>query len=491
MNFAVATNSGVARTSTLTIAGQTFTITQAANASCTYALTPTNCSFDQSGGSGNVNVTAAAGCTWTASSNAAWISLQTGSESGTGNGSFGYAGAVNTSSAARSGTITVGGQTFTSTQSGAGAAACVDVAISSSPLASAGSTLTVPITVSDVTGKGALSFDATITFDPTILRLQNTPIDRIGTLSSAMTVTANATTGRLRLSAFGTAALSGSGTLLKLTFNVIGAGTTTNLTWQKFVLNEDSLSPASLTNGNVVVPPAATSVSGATYLGPELAAESIVSAFGVELATGEMGATLPLPTTLAGTTVRIKDSAGGERLAPLFYVGPFQVNYLLPIGTAPGLATVTITNGVGKVSAGTVTIIPVVPGLFTANQDGAGVPAGFAIRVKPSGEQVRESLSRLEGNKQVPAPIDLGPEGEVLILELYGTGIRGRSSQAAVSATIDGVAAGIEYADRQPGFVGLDQVNLRVPRSLLGRGEVDLVLTVEGKAANTVRISIK
>jgi hypothetical protein len=37
----------------------------------------------------------------------------------------------------------------------------------------------------------------------------------------------------------------------------------------------------------------------------------------------------------------------------------------------------------------------------------------------------------------------------------------------------------------------LDQVNIRVPRSLRGRGEVDLVLTVEGKMANPVRINVR
>ena len=357
-----------------------------------------------------------------------------------------------------------------------------------------GTTITIPVNVGDLSGMNVIAYDFDLTFDPNLLQPATTPYDAAGTLSSAMTVTANATTGRLRVSAFGTSALSGSGTLLKLTFNVIGAGATAGLTWQKFALNEDTLAPTALTNGSVAVPPAATTVSAATYRGPELAAESIVSAFGVDLATSAMGAeSLPLPTTLAGTTVRVKDSAGVERLAPLFYVAPLQVNYLIPVGTATGTATVTITNSVGKVSAGTAEIIGVAPGLFTANQDGTGAPAGFAIRVKPNGDQSRAPLSRLDSatGRQVPALLDLGPEGEVIILELYGTGIRGRSAQSAVSASIGGVAAGIEYADKQPGFFGLDQVNLRVPRSLIGRGEVDLVLTVEGKPANTVKLQIK
>lgn len=239
---------------------------------------------------------------------------------------------------------------------------------------------------------------------------------------------------------------------------------------------------------------AATTVSAAHYKGPELAAESIVSAFGSALATGTALATsLPLPTELAGTTVNVRDSAGVARLAPLFYVGPQQINYLIPLGTALGAATITITSSDGTASTGTAEIVKVVPGFFTASQDGTGAPAGFAIRVKPNDEQSREPLARLDAmtGKHVPVPIDLGPAGEAIILELYGTGLRGRSAQSAVSATIGGVAAGIEYADRQPGYLGLDQVNIRVPRSLLGRGAVDLALTVEGKQANLVRLQIK
>lgn len=47
------------------------------------------------------------------------------------------------------------------------------------------------------------------------------------------------------------------------------------------------------------------------------------------------------------------------------------------------------------------------------------------------------------------------------------------------------------YAGPQGGFVGLDQLNLRLPGALIGRGEVDLVLTVDGKTANTTRIVIR
>ena len=47
------------------------------------------------------------------------------------------------------------------------------------------------------------------------------------------------------------------------------------------------------------------------------------------------------------------------------------------------------------------------------------------------------------------------------------------------------------YVGAQGDMIGLDQVNVALPRTLIGRGEVDLVLTVEGKAAYTVRINFK
>jgi hypothetical protein len=118
INYAVAANSSSSsRTGTLTIAGQTFTVTQAGVA-CSYAISPTsNPSVVAGGGTGTVTVTAQTGCTWSSTSNAAWITFS-GSSSGSGNGSVGYSVASNTSSSSRTGTLTIAGQTFTVTQAG-------------------------------------------------------------------------------------------------------------------------------------------------------------------------------------------------------------------------------------------------------------------------------------------------------------------------------------------------------------------------------------
>ena len=87
-------------------------------------------------------------------------------------------------------------------------------------------------------------------------------------------------------------------------------------------------------------------------------------------------------------------------------------------------------------------------------------------------------------------PLDLAPDAQVY-LELYGTGIHRRSSLANVSATIGGVSTEVLFAGPQGQFPGLDQVNVALPQNLQKHGEQDLVLTVDGQAANTVRVNVK
>jgi uncharacterized protein (TIGR03437 family) len=240
---------------------------------------------------------------------------------------------------------------------------------------------------------------------------------------------------------------------------------------------------------------ALASVSAASFLGNALAPESILAAFGTGLASAtQVATTTPLPTTLAGVTLRVRDGNGAERLAPLFFVAPTQINYLLPLGTANGAASVTVSNGDSVVALGTINVAALAPGLFSANADGQGVAAGVALRVKADGSQSFEPLAEFNQaqNRFVPRPIDLGPATDQVFLILFGTAIRGRSNLAAVTCTIGGESVPLTYAGAQGDLVGLDQVNAgALPRSLAMRGEVDLVLTADGRTANTVRVSFR
>ncbi|MGH9846054.1 MAG: hypothetical protein ACREEM_45720, partial [Blastocatellia bacterium] len=237
------------------------------------------------------------------------------------------------------------------------------------------------------------------------------------------------------------------------------------------------------------------SVSAASFLMTAgLAAEEIAAAFGTNLASATVSATtLPLPTALAGTTVRVRDNLGIERLAPLFFVSGEQINYLVPSGTANGIATVTVTNAAGEVSTGTVLISNVAPSLFAANANGMGVAAAVVFRRNAAGQDSYEPVARLDPatNRFVAVPIDLGPAGDQVFLIPFGTGFRRLSGLSNASATIGGVNAPVIFAGAVPGLLGLDQVNLRIDRSLAGRGEVDVLLIIDGRTTNAVRVATR
>ncbi len=453
-----------------------------------------------------------------------------------------------------------------------------------------GATVTLPITVGDLTGRGVIAWDLDLVFDPMVLTPADPPVDATGTLSSSMTITPNATAGRLRISAFGTESLTGSGTLLRLRFNVNGSsGNGSDLTWQMFQFNEGSpastttngrvtvvdaltvsLTPAEQTIGlgtsgtiaatisaqmpfdigvtlassnqaiagvpaMVVIPagqtmadigvngagaggpvdvtatlPAAlggasatakvtvirvvTGVSAASYLFDELASESIIASFGTEMATAtEVATVIPLPTSLAGTQVEVKDSAGIARLSSLFFVSPTQVNFQIPAGTVTGSAQLKVTSGDGKISNGTMQIATVAPGLFSANASGQGVAAAVALRVKPNGQQIYEACAEWDPGKLqfVPKPIDMTQEGDQIYLILYGTGLRFRSDLAAVKLFLGDLMTGVLYAGDQGDFVGLDQINVLIPPELTARGDIVIRIEVDGKPSNLLMINLK
>jgi uncharacterized protein (TIGR03437 family) len=88
-------------------------------------------------------------------------------------------------------------------------------------------------------------------------------------------------------------------------------------------------------------------------------------------------------------------------------------------------------------------------------------------------------------------PIDLGAENEQVFLILYGTGFRHQRDLATLTVKLGDVETGALYAGPQGGYEGLDQLNLRIPRSLAGRGEVDVMLNVDGREANRVKVHVK
>ncbi len=240
-------------------------------------------------------------------------------------------------------------------------------------------------------------------------------------------------------------------------------------------------------------------VSAASFESGAVAPDNIVSIFGTALATRvEAASTQPLPTTLAGTSVKFKDAAGKEVLAPLIFVSPSQINCVTPAAMASGTAMVTVSSGDGITSTGAVRIAQVAPGIFTANASGSGVAAANTLRITSAGQQTFESVFMFDPqNRAVHKPIDLNPEGNRVFLLVFCTGVRNApdpNSDGNANESVRVILGGSEvtpfYAGIAPGFAGLDQVNVELPRALIGRGVVSFALTVGGVTSNSATIEI-
>jgi uncharacterized protein (TIGR03437 family) len=229
-----------------------------------------------------------------------------------------------------------------------------------------------------------------------------------------------------------------------------------------------------------------TSISAARFAAP-ISPGSIVSGFGANLSSASAAASsAQLPTVLGGVSVDITDSASARFPAPLYFVSPNQINYVLPEGVRSGQAMVMVRSGSLVVASGPVEVAPVAPALFTGNARGTGVAAGRAIAAGQGGSIAQElAHCNLAGCLTLPITASAG---STLYLELYGTGFRARASLGSVTASVDATPVQVLYAGPQSEFPGLDQINLQVPVSLANTGLRSLQILVDGRSANPVAI---
>jgi uncharacterized protein (TIGR03437 family) len=216
---------------------------------------------------------------------------------------------------------------------------------------------------------------------------------------------------------------------------------------------------------------------------------SIASLYGTNLASGTGQATSqPLPTTLSGTTLSIKDSSGATLAAPLLYVSPTQINFVVPDTTATGTASFVPSGG----QAASASVQSVAPAFFSADGTGTGVAAATAIRTQAANPALQSAIPVYQcGSGGCTAvPMSLGVDTPIYVT-FYGTGIRNRSSLNNVTVTINGISVPVTYAGPTPGFTGLDQINAGLVLSLRGAGVINVAATVDGAKSNTVTIAVQ
>jgi uncharacterized protein (TIGR03437 family) len=223
-------------------------------------------------------------------------------------------------------------------------------------------------------------------------------------------------------------------------------------------------------------------VSAASYRQP-VALGSIIAIFGNFLLPAPVEASLPIPTMLGGLSFQY-----GALLIPLFYANSDQANGQVPwelAGQTQASIRATIN---GQTSAPqTVTLATYAPGLFAMNGQGTGQGAIVDL----NGHLVDWANPAVPGN----------------YVQIYGTGLGSVTNQPQTGAPapssplaetmamprvmIGGAPAEVQFSGLAPGFVGLYQINAKVPDGVTSGLAVPVVLTIGGVQSNTVTIAVQ
>ncbi|MBX3278307.1 MAG: hypothetical protein KF868_09920 [Acidobacteria bacterium] len=232
---------------------------------------------------------------------------------------------------------------------------------------------------------------------------------------------------------------------------------------------------------------------------PELAPGQIAAMFGTLLIAGSDNAiadATPLPKSLGNSVVYIDGVA-----APLFFASTGQINYQIPYGASSGTAQAVIHRDDGIASQGTIQIADAAPGIFTLNSSGQGQAAALNLDFSPNGDPAL-------GSQFKPVQRD-----GFIILYAAGTGTdlidaatmepflpvdgvaapfdRLIATSEIPVVTIGGRTATVTFSGLANGFVGLWQINVRVPADAPTGAAVELAFTYRDRPANTVTIAVE
>ena len=250
-------------------------------------------------------------------------------------------------------------------------------------------------------------------------------------------------------------------------------------------------------------------VSAATYAHQAaISPGSIMAVFGHDMAAWVEAASLrPLPTALGGAVLVFHGQNiaalsatspfgfDGEVRAPAFFASPGQINAMVPWELAElEQATLTVQVGPAVSDPITVDLTPYTPGFFTLGEDGQA-----AVVIANTGGIVPAAVGSLPG--VVTRPVRRGE-----FISIWCTGLGPVTNPPATGLptgvppplttnpsmiTIGGVEARVTFSGLSPGFVGLYQVNVRVPEGAPSGDAVPMVLTIEGVASNAVTIAVE
>lgn len=219
-------------------------------------------------------------------------------------------------------------------------------------------------------------------------------------------------------------------------------------------------------------------VNGASFL-PKVAPGSLFTIFGSSLAlTTQSASALPLSTNLAGSSVTI-----GGKSAPLVFVSPSQINAQVPYETLEGqsVPVVVTVDGVASQPVN-VAVVPAAPGIFQFGQKRAVVQnQDYSVNTADNPAAANSYVvAYLTGSGNLDNPV---PSGAPAAADPISR------PKGPVTATINNMPADVLFGGLTPSFVGLMQVNLKVPN--LQPGTYPLVVTVNGEKSNAAMLTVQ
>ena len=419
---------------------------------CTYsarALTQNQPASLTSGNiTGLIQVNAGTGCAWTAISNNSWITVTNGTP-GSGSGVVAYQVSPNTTTAARTGTLSVAGQTVTVNQ-----AAATKCAYSISPTSS---------TMQAIGGASSVLLSANPSSCPWSVAVSpsasswlhvTSPTSGTGALSINYAVDQNATT----LSRSGTIALADQ------TLSVTQAG------------GASTFAP-NITPGGIV--------NAANNRGGSVAQGSLITIYGSNLgpATPVQATAYPIPATMGNVTVSV--TQGSTTLqAYLKYVSATQINAILPSNTPLGNVQLTVSYLGAPSAPATINVVATAFGIFSsAGGRGPAILQNFNSATNQPLNTV--TITAKPSQILIIWATGLGP-----ITTGDNTPPPGGNMSVPVQVLVGGQQAPLLYSGRAPNFAGVDNVYFTVPASAPLGCYIPVQVNAAGAWSNTVTISL-
>jgi uncharacterized protein (TIGR03437 family) len=174
---------------------------------------------------------------------------------------------------------------------------------------------------------------------------------------------------------------------------------------------------------------------------------------------------------------------------PLFYTSPTQINAQLPAELATGRVTLIVrSRDTGRVSSSVaVQVNAAAPGVFTMSAEGRTQAALFhaedftPVTAKSPGKRDKDLILFATGLGKVNPAVASGAAASNKPLS---------ATSQEVTVTIGGHGMIVSYAGLAPGYVGLYQINLRVPGDRVQGDSLPVVVTIGGASSLTTASTI-